>query len=87
MKKISELNIRIILLIQIATATVISLLFQFVFPLTWQPLDFTMYDPNIKHGGGNKIDEDVIKPMIQNVMNDEFEKNSEEKLKNGVRIY
>lgn len=53
MKKIRELNIRIIFLLQIATATVISLLFQFVFPLTWQPLDFTMYGPNIKHGDYN----------------------------------
>ncbi len=50
MKKISEYKLSTITPIQIAIATLISLLFQYVFPLTWQPLDLRMYGPNIKHG-------------------------------------
>lgn len=50
MKKISEYSLRTITLIQIITATVISLLFQFVFPLNWQPFDRTLHGPNVQHG-------------------------------------
>ena len=50
MKKFSELDIKVITIIQVTIATIISLLFQFVFPYTWQPLDVRMYGPDVKHG-------------------------------------
>jgi hypothetical protein len=50
MKKISELNLKTITLIQTAVATFISLLFQFVIPMNWNPLDVAMFGPDIKHG-------------------------------------
>ncbi len=53
MKKFSELDIKIITVIQVAIATIISLLFQFIFPYTWQPLDVRMYGPDVKHGDPN----------------------------------
>jgi len=48
--KISKLDLRTITIIQLAIATLISLLFQFIIPLAWQPLDRFMYGPDIKHG-------------------------------------
>ncbi len=48
--KISEYSIRTITIIQIFIATVISLLFQFVFPLNWQPFDRAFHGPKIQHG-------------------------------------
>lgn len=53
MKKFSELDIRVITVIQVTIATIISLLFQFVFPYTWQPLDVRMYGQDVKHGDPN----------------------------------
>ncbi|TFG30028.1 MAG: hypothetical protein EU532_01745 [Promethearchaeota archaeon] len=50
MKKISEYSLRTITLIQILIATMISLLFQFVFPLNWQPFDRALHGPNVQHG-------------------------------------
>jgi len=51
MKKISELSLRSILIIQLAIATLISLLFQFVIPFWWQPLHF--YNSGITHQHGD----------------------------------
>ena len=39
MKKLGQLNLKSITLIQIIVAVVISLIFQFIIPLAWQPLD------------------------------------------------
>ncbi|MHA1292102.1 MAG: hypothetical protein ACTSQJ_05480 [Promethearchaeota archaeon] len=50
MKKISNLSLESITIIQLTIAAIISLLFQFVFPLSWQPLDAYRYGPNIQHG-------------------------------------
>ncbi len=50
LKKISEYSLTTISLIQLTIATIISLLFQFVFPLTFQPLDVAIHGPDIKHG-------------------------------------
>ncbi len=50
MKKISDFSLKTITIVQITIATIISLLFQFFFPLTWQPLDLIMFGPDIKHG-------------------------------------
>jgi hypothetical protein len=49
-KKISEYSLRTITIIQIVIATLISLLFQFVFPLNWQPFDRALHGPNVQHG-------------------------------------
>jgi len=51
LKKPGDLNIRYITIIQLAVALIISLLFQFVIPYTWQPLYAYGNNPNIKHGG------------------------------------
>ncbi len=48
--KLTELNIKQISFIQICIATIVSLLFQFVFPLTFQPLDAYRYGSTIEHG-------------------------------------
>ena len=50
LKKLGDLNIRYITIIQLAVALIISLLFQFVIPYTWQPLYAYGNNPNIKHG-------------------------------------
>ncbi len=50
LKRISEYNLRTITIIQIVIATIISLLFQFVFPLNWQPFDRALHGPNVQHG-------------------------------------
>jgi hypothetical protein len=50
LKKLSDLNIRYITIIQLVVALIISLLFQFVIPLSWQPLDAYESGYNIKHG-------------------------------------
>jgi len=50
MKKIEDFSLKTITAIQVMIATIISLLFQFVFPMNWQPLDVALYGPNIKHG-------------------------------------
>jgi len=50
MKKLNEYNLRTITLIQIAIATLVSLIFQFIIPLNWQPLDVYTLGPDIKHG-------------------------------------
>lgn len=50
MKKIKDYSLKTITIIQTAIATFISLLFQFVFPLNWNPLDVAMFGPDIKHG-------------------------------------
>jgi len=41
--KLNELNLITITLIQITIATIISLLFQFLIPFSWQPLDTFLY--------------------------------------------
>ncbi|MBD3339350.1 MAG: hypothetical protein GF353_09585 [Candidatus Lokiarchaeota archaeon] len=53
MKIFKNLHIITITLIQLAIATSISILFQFVFPMTWQPLDVAMYGPEITHEDSN----------------------------------
>jgi hypothetical protein len=50
MKKINELNLITITIFQTIIAATISLFYQFIFPMTWQPLDVAMFGPNIKHG-------------------------------------
>ena len=50
LKKLGDLNIRYITIIQLAVALIISLLFQFVIPFSWQPLDAYEIGFNIKHG-------------------------------------
>ena len=51
--KFKELSLRTITIFQLSLATIIVLLFQFVFPYNWQPLDLAMYGPDIKHGDPN----------------------------------
>ncbi|MHA1150060.1 MAG: hypothetical protein ACTSR8_17640 [Promethearchaeota archaeon] len=51
--KFKEFRLRTITIFQLSLATIIVLLFQFVFPYNWQPLDLAMYGPNIKHGDPN----------------------------------
>lgn len=41
--KFSELELRTITFIQVVIATIISLLFQFIIPFSWQPLDTFLY--------------------------------------------
>ena len=41
--KLKELNLKTITFVQIMTATVISLVFQFLIPFSWQPLDTFLY--------------------------------------------
>lgn len=50
MKKLRELSLKSITLIQIIVAGVISLIFQFVIPLAWQPLDAFEAGGLIQHG-------------------------------------
>ena len=50
LKKLGDLNIRYITIIQLAVALIISLLFQFIIPYTWQPLYAYGNPYNIKHG-------------------------------------
>ncbi|MBY9004709.1 MAG: hypothetical protein KGD73_12100 [Candidatus Lokiarchaeota archaeon] len=50
MKKLGELNLKSITLIQITVALVISLIFQFIIPLAWQPLDAFEAGKLIHHG-------------------------------------
>jgi len=50
MKKINELSLRSITLIQIIIASIITLVFQFIIPLSWQPLDVYTLGPDVKHG-------------------------------------
>jgi hypothetical protein len=49
-RRINEYSLRMITIIQIIIATIISLLFQFVFPLNWQPFDCALHGPNVQHG-------------------------------------
>lgn len=50
MKKLGQLNLKSITLIQIIVAVVISLIFQFIIPLAWQPLDAFEAGELIHHG-------------------------------------
>jgi len=50
LKKLGNLNVRYITIIQLAVALIISLLFQFVIPLSWQPLDAYESGYDVKHG-------------------------------------
>ena len=50
MKKLGELNLRSITLIQVTVAIIISLIFQFIIPLSWQPLDLYEAGKLIYHG-------------------------------------
>jgi hypothetical protein len=50
MKKLNKLNLIPITIIQIIIATVISLIFQFIIPLNWQPLDVYTMGPDVQHG-------------------------------------
>ncbi len=54
--KISNLNLRTITVIQLIIAAIISLIFQFLLPFSWQPLDTFLYGPK-QHGtpGANVI--------------------------------
>ena len=49
MKKFSEFDLKTITLIQLTIALVVSLLFQFVIPMNWQPLYFFGTNPNVQH--------------------------------------
>jgi hypothetical protein len=49
MKKLNELNLISITMIQLLIATIISLLFQFVIPMNWQLLYLFGTNPNIHH--------------------------------------
>jgi len=50
MKKLGQLNLKSITLIQIIVAVIISLIFQFIIPLAWQPLDAFEAGKLIHHG-------------------------------------
>jgi len=50
MKKLGQLSLKSITLIQIIVAVIISLLFQFIIPLAWQPLDAFEAGKLIHHG-------------------------------------
>ena len=50
MKKLSELSLRSITFIQCIVALLISLIFQFIIPLAWQPLDAYEWGNLIQHG-------------------------------------
>jgi hypothetical protein len=49
MKKINQLNLISITIIQLVVATIISLIFQFIIPMNWQPLYFFGTNPNVHH--------------------------------------
>jgi len=49
MKMLNEFNLKTITIIQLLIATLISLLFQFVIPMTWQPLYYFGSGPNVQH--------------------------------------
>ncbi|MFX0058495.1 MAG: hypothetical protein ACFE85_11155 [Candidatus Hodarchaeota archaeon] len=57
MKKLDECSLRTLTLIQIAIATLVSLIFQFIIPLNWQPLDVYTLGPDVRHGdpGANVV--------------------------------
>jgi hypothetical protein len=57
MKKLNELSLKSVTLIQIAIATGVSLIFQFIIPLNWQPLDVYTLGPDVRHGdpGANVV--------------------------------
>ncbi|MHA1623578.1 MAG: hypothetical protein ACTSYF_03860 [Promethearchaeota archaeon] len=50
MKKLSELSLKSITFIQIIVALIISLIFQFIIPLAWQPLNAFEWGNLIQHG-------------------------------------
>lgn len=50
LKKLGDLNIRYVTIIQLEVALIISLLFQFVIPFSWQPLNAYGKDYTITHG-------------------------------------
>jgi len=50
MKKLNELSLRSITIIQIVVALLITIIFQFIVPLSWQPLDVYTLGPDVKHG-------------------------------------
>ena len=54
--ELNELSLRIITLIQITTAVIISMIFQFLIPFSWQPLDTFLYGAK-QHGdpGANLV--------------------------------
>ncbi len=49
MIRLNELNLKSITIIQVLFALIISLLFQFVIPMNWQPLYFFGSNPNVQH--------------------------------------
>lgn len=49
MIRLSELNLKSITIIQVLFALIISLLFQFVIPMNWQPLYLFGTGPNVQH--------------------------------------
>ncbi|TFF83986.1 MAG: hypothetical protein EU552_01910 [Promethearchaeota archaeon] len=49
MKKLSEYNLKTITIMQLLIACAVSLLFQFVIPMAWQPLYFFGSGPNVRH--------------------------------------
>lgn len=53
--KISELDLKWITLIQLSIATIVSLIFQFIIPFNWQPLDRYVHGATIKHGDYNYV--------------------------------
>ena len=50
MKQISDLSLRNITIIQVIIATIISLLYQFVFPLSWNPIEVALHGDDVNHG-------------------------------------
>lgn len=53
--KISELDLKWITLIQVLLALIITLIFQFIIPFNWQPLDRMIHGPDIQHGDQNYV--------------------------------
>ena len=49
MRNLSEYNLKSITLIQVVVTVLISLLFQFVIPMNWQPLYFFGSGPQVQH--------------------------------------
>ncbi|MHA1758231.1 MAG: hypothetical protein ACTSVV_15775 [Promethearchaeota archaeon] len=48
--KLNEIDLKKITIIQLLIASTISLLYQFVFPYTWQPLEVKLLGSNVRHG-------------------------------------
>ncbi len=48
--KLKELSLRTITIVQLIFATILCLIFQFIVPLWWQPLDYYTHDGPINHG-------------------------------------